>query len=120
MSRHPHIKFTLLSLEKPGYLSQKSELEALWRRFEESDVTWVFGPYEFGLKGIARNVLVMSEMYREALEAGHDLVHTRSYLSALVKLLNSDGGEPLPLVFDFRGYWVDERIEEGRWFTNPL
>src|SRR6201999_1054209 len=25
----------------------------------------------------------------------------------------------VPFLFDTRGMWIDERIEDGRWFTNP-
>jgi glycosyltransferase involved in cell wall biosynthesis len=48
------------------------------------------------------------------------LVHCRSYITALVGLaLKKQTG--IPFVFDMRGFWADERIEGGLWkLTNPV
>lgn len=47
-------------------------------------------------------------------EGGYDLVHGRSYQGSYVALeLKRKHG--LPLLFDMRGFWADQRREGGRW-----
>lgn len=49
-----------------------------------------------------------------------DLVHCRSYLTALVGL-EMKRRYGVPFVFDMRGFWPDERVEAGIWdLDNPL
>lgn len=50
----------------------------------------------------------------------YDIVHCRSYMSALVGLkLKKEKG--VKFVFDMRGFWIDEKIEAGSWnSSNPL
>jgi glycosyltransferase involved in cell wall biosynthesis len=49
-----------------------------------------------------------------------DLVHCRSYIAALagLKLKRSQG---VPLLFDMRGFWPEERVEGGLWrLSSPI
>lgn len=48
-----------------------------------------------------------------------DIVHARGFLPMLVATWLKQSYN-LPTIFDFRGYWVDELIEEGRWFVDPF
>lgn len=53
-------------------------------------------------------------------EHGFDLVHCRSYISAIagLKLKRS---ENVPLLFDMRGFWPEERVEASIWrLSNPI
>ncbi len=52
-----------------------------------------------------------------ALAAGiarADLVHVRSYVAATIALPLCQATRT-PLIFDMRGLWVDERVEDGSW-----
>jgi len=46
-----------------------------------------------------------------------DLFHCRSYFGAFFPTA-ADIFRSVPYVFDTRGYWVDEKIEAGRWFQD--
>src|SRR4051794_2541731 len=49
-----------------------------------------------------------------------DLLHCRSYLSALVGLALKRR-HSVPFIFDMRGFWADERVEGGLWnLSNPI
>ena len=50
----------------------------------------------------------------------YDVMHCRSYISALVGLwMKKNYG--LPFIFDMRGFWADERVEGKLWnLRNPL
>lgn len=51
---------------------------------------------------------------REYERAPYDVVHCRSYISALVGLwLKRKYG--IKMIFDMRGFWADERIDGGIW-----
>lgn len=48
------------------------------------------------------------------------LIHARSYLSALIAL-DLKRKYQIPFLFDMRGFWADERIDGGLWsLQNPL
>lgn len=49
-----------------------------------------------------------------------DVVHARSYVAAdVAQRLKRESG--LPWIFDMRGFWVDERLDGGRWpQSNPF
>jgi len=49
-----------------------------------------------------------------AWRAPRAVLHARSYVAAAMALPASRRFS-LPLVFDMRGFWIDERLESGRW-----
>lgn len=56
-------------------------------------------------------------LYREER---YDFTHCRSYVaaSASLDLLKK---QKVPFLFDMRGFWVDERVDNGQWnLTNPI
>lgn len=49
-----------------------------------------------------------------------DLVHCRSYITALVGLRLKQK-QNIPFLFDMRGFWADERVDGGIWkLSNPI
>lgn len=56
---------------------------------------------------------------RELRDAGPALIHTRSYVSTEI-VLRCPSARHVPLVFDIRGFWVDERLEGGLWRDGAL
>jgi glycosyltransferase involved in cell wall biosynthesis len=61
------------------------------------------------------NVYRLRALARRAGASAESLLHCRGPVPALVAWTL-----PGRWVFDFRGYVVDERLEAGRWFGNPL
>jgi len=115
------IDYDLVTLEKPDRLDDEAKRERVRRRMRKAGVEWTFRPYETGGgKGAAwRNV---RNLFAEAMETATreqpDLVHARGYLPAAVAL-GLRCLEGIPYLFDFRGFWVDVRLEAGRWFADP-
>ena len=81
-----------------------------------SGVRWQHRPYRRERIGVVKNVLSMTAMIREVW-AFTDIFHCRSYFGAFFPAA-SDIFRGVPYVFDTRGYWVDEKIEAGRWFQD--
>ena len=63
------------------------------------------------------DVLVGARALRRACRSsGAEIVHVRSYVPALIALLAAwPTGRRWRLLFDIRGFWVDERVAGGAW-----
>lgn len=120
LNRTMDLRFTIVSLEKRSDLANTLQLNNLQERLRDQGISWHHHPYEKGAGGAARNVsMMLYDVGQLAEDSGCSLLHARSYLAAAVcDTLKAANGTPY--VFDFRGYWIDERIEEGRWFINPI
>ena len=105
---------TILSLEPDS--ATEGTLNRIRERVASSGVGWQYRPYRQGRVGAAKNILSMTTMVRDFIE-GTDLFHCRSYFGAFFPAV-SDVFRSVPYVFDTRGYWVDEKIEGGRWFQD--
>jgi len=105
---------TILSLEPEP--SGDGAFDRLYARMALSGVRWQHRPYRRGRVGAVKNVLSMTAMIRDAWETT-DLFHCRSYFGAFFPAA-ADVFQSVPYVFDTRGYWVDEKIEDGRWFQD--
>jgi len=105
---------TILSLEpEPADTDAFDRLDA---RMALSGVRWQHRPYRRGRSGAVQNVLSMTAMIR-GVWGRTDVVHCRSYFGAFFPAAADIFGS-IPYVFDTRGYWVDEKIEAGRWFQD--
>jgi glycosyltransferase involved in cell wall biosynthesis len=105
---------TVLSLEPQE--ADEGTLDRIRQRVAGSGIRWQHRPYRQGRVGAAKNVLSMSAMLRGVREQT-DLFHCRSYFSAFFPCV-ADIFNGVPYVFDTRGYWVDEKIQAGRWFQD--
>ena len=105
---------TILSLEPEP--ADHGVFDRLHRSMTLSGVRWQHRPYRWGRIGAVKNVQSMTAMLRDVWERT-DLVHCRSYFGAFFPAAAGIFGT-IPYVFDTRGYWVDEKIEAGRWFQD--
>jgi len=106
---------TILSLEPQE--ADRAVLDRVQARAAMSGVRWQRQPYRKGRVGAPKNTLSMAAMLRGVWKQT-DLFHCRSYFGAFFPSTASIFGH-IPYVFDTRGYWVDEKIEAGRWFQDP-
>nr|WP_294861452.1 glycosyltransferase [uncultured Fluviicola sp.] len=114
-------QFTLISFEKPDcYFQEKAKIEALCMEY---NIHWK--PLVYTKKPpVLSTILDIRKMKKNAFvlhqEKCFQLVHCRSYISALVGLkLKKEKG--VKFLFDMRGFWADERVEGGIWnLKNPL
>lgn len=114
---HPYV---LLSLERRKDLSDVDRVRACREQLAESGIDWIVLPFESGsARSAAENIArALTAAARVCVTRGVRLVHARSYQAGLIALaLNA--ALRVPFLFDARGYWIDERLDEGRWFTNP-
>ncbi|HVF80946.1 MAG TPA: glycosyltransferase [Flavisolibacter sp.] len=114
-------EFTILSFEKKGRLEKEG---ALVRTITEAaNIQWI--PLVFTAKPpILSKIYDRYRMWRTALtlhrKHNFQMTHCRSYVSAEVGLrLKKECG--VKMLFDMRGFWADEKIDNGQWDINkPL
>ncbi|MCA2981059.1 MAG: glycosyltransferase [Myxococcaceae bacterium] len=115
-------RYRIVSLEKERDLADASRVRRLKARLERAGVQWEFAPFDWAQssRAAATNLGFLASRALELARAGRVRgIHARAYVPA-VAALAAWHATGVRWVFDARGYWVDERLEEGRWFTTPL
>lgn len=114
-------RFTILSFEKKSRFEK--EKEVIKKITEAAGICW--HPLFF-----TKNPPILSKVYdrkrmnnlahKLCRQQRFDLVHCRSYVAAEVGLqLKREYG--LKFLFDMRGFWADEKVDNGQWkLSNPL
>lgn len=111
----------LMSCEKPErYATDKDLIRNL---LTSNGITWVPIPYT-STPPVISTIGDIRRMRREALkcvqENNIDLLHCRSYISALSGMFVKQKTSK-PWIFDMRGFWADERVDGNIWnLSNPL
>jgi glycosyltransferase involved in cell wall biosynthesis len=114
-------KIDLISFEKAERSAE--EHAAVARVCTQAGIRWHPLPYHkrppilSAIYDVHRMRRLAERLHRQD---GFDLIHCRSYLSALVglKIKRRFG---VPFIFDMRGFWADERLDGGIWnLSNPL
>ncbi len=102
--------FHLLSFEKPGN-------PLTWRTLRGPRVAWTATRYHKTPTVPATAFDMLQGLTIAAAVArlrGADLLHVRSYVAATMALpLARAAG--VPLLFDMRGLWADEKVDAGHW-----
>jgi glycosyltransferase involved in cell wall biosynthesis len=111
----------LVSFEKPARL--KPVREALAAAMEREGITWhplSYTKYPPVLSAVFDVFRLKQVVRRLHQRRQFDLVHCRSYLTALVGLaLKREAA--VRFLFDMRGFWADEKVDAGAWnLRNPV
>ncbi|GAC1419419.1 MAG: glycosyltransferase family 4 protein [Flavisolibacter sp.] len=113
--------FTILSFEKAERM--RKEGEGIRELANASKINWV--PLTFTVQPpILSKIYDRHRMWRAALELqkkfGFQLIHCRSYVAAEIGLrLKKLFG--ISFLFDMRGFWADEKVDNGQWdIKNPI
>lgn len=120
ISTHPR-NVHILSFEKKKRLHD--DKDRLHSKLSNLGIDWTPIPFTSRL-GLLGKIWDLIRMYffgfLIAISEKPKIVHARGHAAAQVGLfLKSCLG--LKLIFDFRGLWVDERVDKGRWdLTKPL
>jgi glycosyltransferase involved in cell wall biosynthesis len=108
-------QFTILSFEKKGRFNKERHIiEAIAK---DSNIDWV--PLTFTAKPpVLSKIYDRYRMWQTALKLYRtkkfDLVHCRSYIAAEMGLrLKKKFG--VKMLFDMRGFWADEKLDNGQW-----
>jgi hypothetical protein len=115
------LPYIILSLERAADLARAEKVAAMRDLLGEAGVGW--HPLTYDLSGKAtsagRNLAVgLAAVMKQVLTRRPALIHARGYHSGLVAHA-AQRSTGTPYLFDARGYWIDERVAEGRWFTRP-
>jgi glycosyltransferase involved in cell wall biosynthesis len=110
-------KLTLLSYEKASDLRRAERVRAVREDLVTAGIRWVPLRYHKRPTSVATSYDIVQGVLTGARVGRRDgvaLVHASSYVPAVIglalkRLLR------LPLLFDMRGLWADERIEGGIW-----
>jgi glycosyltransferase involved in cell wall biosynthesis len=116
------VSISLVSLERHRDLQQPDRVAEIHRRLDRVDAEWIYGTYEEGGTGQAaiRNLTALARLaWRQSRERGRTILHARGYHGALAARAVAMHGRHA-WIFDARGAWIDERLEEGRWFSSPV
>ena len=114
-------QFTILSFEKKDrYQKEASIVQEI---VSASHIEWV--PLFFTAKPpVLSKIYDRYQMKKTAIalqqQNNFDLVHCRSYVAAEIGLLLKDKFG-VKMLFDMRGFWADEKVDNGQWnLQNPL
>jgi glycosyltransferase involved in cell wall biosynthesis len=114
-------KITLLSFEKKARFQKQSE--SIQTLLDTAGIQWVphfftrRPPYLSKVYDVWRLQKITARLHRQEK---FDFTHCRSYVSASagLRLFNKFN---IPFLFDMRGFWVDERVDNGQWdLKNPF
>lgn len=113
-------RFFLISMEKEQDISAAA-VARLVRELQECGIEWRWDLFRQG--GVLEVLQNLGSVFQSARRVCRDrdirLVHARSFLPAVIaRMLQVSMG--IPYIFDVRGYWIDERVAEGRWITNRV
>lgn len=113
-------RFTIISFEKQARLNKEGKL--IQSIVDAAGIRWV--PLIFTAKPpILSKVWDRWRMWQKAkalyLQHCFDLVHCRSYVAAETGLrLKKQYG--VKMLFDMRGFWADEKVDNGQWNQQHL
>lgn len=116
-----HYQITIISAEKPiNFETGKQEINSLCAG---SNIKWQ--PVNYKNKPpVVGTLLMLWSMLKLAKEiqktSEFKLIHCRSYLAGIIGL-RLKAQWSVPMIFDMRGLWADERIDGNIWsLSNPL
>lgn len=112
--------YSLLTLERASDV-QGGAADELRQLLANENIGWTWAPYQGGgSAAVMRNCRTLLARAGDIVERENiKLVHARSYVAAGIAWRLKQSFR-LPYLFDMRGYWIDERAADGRWFTNPV
>lgn len=114
--------YRVLSLEKQKDLADEQRVRWLRDHLRESGIDWEFRHFDEAqsIRSASNNLgWLTNRTVALATQGAIAGVHARSYVPA-VAALAAWYACGIRWVFDARGYWIDERLEEGRWFSSPI
>lgn len=108
---------TLVTFEKPGDIEDADRMARMRARLERAGIAWI--PLRYHKRppalSTAWDVLVGCRAACRWARAGRPgIVHVRGYVAALIGLYARRWHRER-LLFDMRGFWVDEKVEAGHW-----
>ena len=110
-------RMILLTFEKSQDLKDSNKVSRTRDEVTNWGVVWVPLTYHRWPRPLATGFDIAHGMAKAlllAVQHGADIVHSRSYVAALIGL-GVKFVTRIPFIFDMRGFWVDEAVEKGMW-----
>ncbi len=111
------VRYTLVSFEKPRDLADAGRIAGLRRALDAEGITWIPLRYHKRPTALATAYDILHGAFvalRAARRSGARVVHARSYVAGVMAWLVTRITSAA-MLFDMRGFWVDERVEGGLW-----
>ena len=109
------VSFSLVSFEKKKDILNHSKFNRCKQILASRGISWFFFVYRFRPLIIAKPINLFQAIFFSSflvVSRRIQVVHARGYLPSLIGLvLKACFGTSL--VFDMRGFWVDEKLEDG-------
>jgi glycosyltransferase involved in cell wall biosynthesis len=115
-------KIFLLSFEKKKDLANTSLYKNIYKIVNKSNIKW----YKFRYH---KHPLFLSTLFdiflgylvalKIVLSERIDLIHARSFVPTFIAMLIKSITS-IKIIFDMRGFWVDERVDSGIWKKNSI
>lgn len=110
---------TILSTEKGNNLHQRKNI--IQELLDDYSITWEYTTYTKFPPVLSTlwDIIKLSRKLKRILKYNDvKIIHARSYISALVAFKYRKESK---IIFDMRGFWIDERVDGGLWnLRNPL
>lgn len=116
-----HVIF-LVSYEKPSDLRDQDGLDTLMESLRDLGITWT--PLTYHKRptllatafDVANGLLTCASI---CVREGIEIVHARSYVPGLIGLAMKRA-LGLRFIFDMRGFWPDQRVDDGFWIPQSV
>jgi glycosyltransferase involved in cell wall biosynthesis len=111
------VRYTLVSFEKPVDLSDAGRVGALRSKLAGEGIRWIALRYHKRPTALATTYDILLGALtgvRAVVATRIRLVHARSYVAGVMAWLITRV-TAASMLFDMRGFWVDERVEGGLW-----
>lgn len=111
------VQYTLVSFEKPVDLVDAGRVGALRATLAREGIRWVALRYHKRPTALATAYDIVRGAFtgvRAVAATRTRLVHARSYVAGIMAWLVTRF-TAAAMLFDMRGFWVDERVEGGLW-----
>lgn len=118
LSSNFHI--TIISVEKKNDVLNTTHFNTINKEIRDANIDWVFLNYSNNKIG---KIFLIIKLFFKIIyilkKKKINIIHARSYITGLLafflkKILN------FYLIFDIRGFWIEERINWGLWKKNSI
>jgi glycosyltransferase involved in cell wall biosynthesis len=109
--------FDLISFEKSKDPFRSNTLESMHKKMRSHNINWYYQKYSSGFGFISSLINLFFLIFKVlilALKNNYNTLHVRSYLPA-IPLLFARPFIKSKIVFDIRGFWIDEKHDRLGW-----
>ena len=119
ISSNKNYKITIVSFEKTRNHFQNKDF--IFKKLEKNNVDWI--PLKYTkyppIFSTIWDIYKLKRAVKKLKNKGFDLIHCRSYITILVAL-GFKKKYKIPLIFDMRGFYADERVDGKIWSLDNI